>query len=117
MTKPVYPDDLRKGMYVVVTGKRQPPNPFQFEGNDTLQMIPRLIEVQHHEPSGSPFYIHAVSLPFIVGRIITNPLQLTTIYLKDYELRIPSRAYVNTFLRHIQLVKNLPQDVIDKLLS
>jgi hypothetical protein len=108
MTKPIAPDDLRKGMWIIITARRPPKIQVNGPDGDTIQ-LPNIIPIHIEEPTGVPIKIHAVSLPFVVGFPALAPYQLTTIYITDKVIRKPTQQYVNVFTNHFILMQETTQ--------
>ena len=94
MTKTIYPDDLRKGKWVIVAELKKTELTYSQE---LMELVPN----QFHS-NGIPVKIHAVSLPFVAGYPATDPTQLVTIDTTRFVLREPNKGYVEVFINDYQ---------------
>lgn len=99
MTKPAYPDDIKKGDWLVVTNLKVDPPPQISHNGDTVQIpFAAMMPKPTLEVSGIPFKVQAVSLPLVVGHGALSPERIDTIDLARYVVRKPSAAYVKVFV-------------------
>lgn len=82
----MHPENLKKGEWIIVTGKKPSPEYIDFP-------FPMMTE----KPSGVPLKIRSISLPFIATMPATYPNTLSIIDIREEQIVYASKEYVRTF--------------------
>jgi len=99
VSKPIRPQDVKKGMWLILTAiKQKQVQPDEQYGN--LLQLQQQAQATDWYPSGIPIKVHGVSLPMIVCYSSLEPERICTVDLTRFEVRIPSRGYVSVFINH-----------------
>lgn len=110
MNRPIAADDIVAGKYLLVS-KRKPryfTPPIPYNGDTiTRAEIPEPHDCPF-DPTGVPMLVQAVSLPFIVGRPLSNLGVICTIDLTLYEVREPNADYVAVFQSYSENKQIIP---------
>lgn len=57
-------------------------------------------------PTGVPFLVKAISLPFVVGYGLTTPEQIVSFRVTDYNICRVSRSYINYYQKAFKLCRS-----------
>lgn len=97
MTKPVAPDNIKCGMWLIIMDRkpRQIPKP-EYTGDTAYIQLPIPIEPPF-ESTGIPFRVQAISLPFLAVYPAVAPDHLASVNLKDYTVREALPEYVQAY--------------------